>query len=148
MSPVIHVTAASLALIIGMIVLAMPKGTRRHRLFGRGYVALMLAVNVAALTIYEDSTSGFGVFHYLALVSLVTIAVGIGFVIFRRSIRQWRLMHAHMMAWSYVGLAAAATGQAGTSLVGNAGWPIAATLFVGGILVQMQVPRAAGFAPR
>jgi len=146
MSAGLHVLAASLALIVGLIVFALPKGTQRHRFFGRGYLALMLLVNGAALTIYEDSESGFGVFHYLALVSPATVAAGFAFVYFRRRFRHWRLMHAHTMAWSYVGLAAAATGQAGTSLVDNAVWPILITFAIGGVLIQVWVPRAAGFA--
>lgn len=141
----IHVTAASLALIIGMLVFLVRKGTRHHRRLGRTYLLLMLFVNGAALTIYNDSPDGFGVFHILAFVSLATIGCGVAFVMFKRRLANWRPLHAHTMAWSYVGLAAAAAGQAGTALFSDAGWPIIATFVVGGIFVQVGVANALGW---
>lgn len=142
----IHVTAAILALVVGILVFLTQKGSRRHRMLGRGYLILMLFVNVAALTIYDDSEGGFGVFHILALVSLTTIGAGFVVVRLRRRFPNWRIAHAQMMSWSYVGLAAAATGQLGTSLFNEPGWPIMATFVVGGILVQIGVARAMGFS--
>ena len=72
-----HVTAALGALVVGGRRLrGCPKGTTRHRLMGAGYAVLLLAVNVAALSLYQGATR-FSVFHVLALISLATLAVGL-----------------------------------------------------------------------
>ncbi len=140
MMSAVHVIAASLALIVGLVVIFTGKGSGRHRLLGRVYLVLMLFVNGAALTIY--GSGGFGIFHGLALVSLATIGAGFAAVRFRQRFANWRMTHAQMMSWSFVGLAAAATCQLGTSLFNEPGWPIIVTFVVGGILVQFGVARA------
>lgn len=138
----LHVLAASCALATGLAVFVSRKGTARHRWLGRVYLALMLVVNGSALTIFRDAGGGFGVFHYLALVSLATLTAAYGSFLLRRRARNWQPFHAHMMAWSYVGLAAAAAGQAGTHYFGNAWAPIVGVLVVGGLLISRRVPAA------
>lgn len=69
-----HIVAAVSALLVGAAVLLSPKGTRTHRRIGTVYVVALVLVNVAALSLHREST--FGVFHGLAIASLVTIAVG------------------------------------------------------------------------
>jgi uncharacterized membrane protein len=49
-------------------------GTHTHRVIGTVYVLALVLVDVAALSLHRENT--FGVFHALAVVSLVTIAVG------------------------------------------------------------------------
>jgi uncharacterized membrane protein len=70
-----HIVAAVSALLVGAAVLLSPKGTRTHRRIGTAYVVALVLVNVAALSLHREST--FGVFHALAVASLVTIAVGL-----------------------------------------------------------------------
>ena len=70
-----HVVAASSALLAGAAVLVLPKGTHTHRVIGTLYVLALVLVNVAALSLHRENA--FGVFHALAVVSLVTIAVGL-----------------------------------------------------------------------
>lgn len=106
---VVHVTAALSALVVGAAVFALPKGTTRHRAMGGTYATLLLAVNVAALSLYREDA--FSVFHVLAFISLATLAVGIvPFLLGRRSPRLY-VIHAYCMTWSYAGLLAAGFGQ-------------------------------------
>jgi uncharacterized membrane protein len=70
-----HVVAAVSALVLGAAVLLLPKGTHTHRAIGTVYVLALVLVNVAALSLHREGT--FGVFHALAVVSLVTVAVGL-----------------------------------------------------------------------
>jgi uncharacterized membrane protein len=70
-----HVGAAVLALAMGLAVLVRRKGGTSHVVVGRLYLAAMLAVNVPALLL-DDATGGVGPFHVLAVVSLVTMALG------------------------------------------------------------------------
>ena len=70
-----HVVAAVSALLAGAAVLLVPKGTHSHRVIGTVYVLALVVVNVAALSLHRENT--FGVFHALAVASVVTIAVGL-----------------------------------------------------------------------
>jgi uncharacterized membrane protein len=104
-----HVTAALSALLVGAAVFAVPKGTSRHRIMGAGYAVLLLAVNVAALSLRREDA--FSVFHVLALISLGTLAAGlVPFLLGQRSPRLY-VIHAYCMTWSYAGLLAAGFGQ-------------------------------------
>ncbi|MBM3502540.1 MAG: DUF2306 domain-containing protein [Alphaproteobacteria bacterium] len=139
----LHLSVAVVALVAGAVVVWLPKGTRSHRWIGRLYVATMALVNGSALTIYEISGAP-TVFHALAIVSLVSIGCGLGMALLRRRIRWWRPTHAYFMAWSYAGLAAAATGQLGQLLGFGALAPVLGTLLIAGGLVHGLVPRALG----
>ena len=70
-----HVVAALTALLAGVAVLLLPKGTHTHRAIGTAYVLALVLVNVAALSLHRQNV--FGVFHVLAVASLATIAVGL-----------------------------------------------------------------------
>jgi len=48
-----HLFAALLALLLGSAVLMQPKGTPRHKLLGRIWVALMAAVALSSFWIFE-----------------------------------------------------------------------------------------------
>jgi uncharacterized membrane protein len=100
----VHLLCATLAVAAGAAVVLSRKGTRRHRWLGRAYAGLMVAVNATALWIYE-LFGGFGVFHWLALFSLLTVLLG--YVPARRRRPGWRVRHACFMSGSYVGLIAA-----------------------------------------
>ena len=70
-----HVVAAFSALAAGAAVLPLPKGTHTHRVIGTIYVTALVLANVAALSLHRENV--FGVFHALAVVSLLTIAAGL-----------------------------------------------------------------------
>src|SRR5262245_65904896 len=100
-----HLAPALAALLLGALVLLERKGTPAHRAIGASYVMAMLLTNLTALAIYR-LTGRFGPFHALALASPATVALGLRAVIRRR--QGWLHTHYHCMAWSYVGLLAAA----------------------------------------
>ncbi len=106
-----HFATALLALSSGAVVVFGRKGTRFHRNLGRVYFGSMLALNISALSIY-DLFGGFGAFHFAALVSLVTVVLGVRSAWMRHA--NWRFSHAYWMSWSYVGLVAAAVAESAT----------------------------------
>ena len=99
-----HLIVAVAALVAGTVVVLTTKGTRRHVISGRVYLLTMLAVNASAFMIYE-LYSGFGLFHWAATFSLITVLAG--YVSARRRNPGWKIRHAYFMSGSYVGLLAA-----------------------------------------
>jgi len=58
-----HLIVSILAMISGIMVLGMQKGTRRHRQLGYLYAVSMLLVNLTAFMIYR-LFGGFGIFYF------------------------------------------------------------------------------------
>lgn len=110
-----HHLSAWLALASGAVVLFSRKGTRWHKRWGWTYFISMVLMNLTALFIYRLSGS-FGVFHYFALGSLGTLVAALLPVRTRRTKANWVKAHANLMAWSYVGLVAAAASEVTTRL--------------------------------
>jgi uncharacterized membrane protein len=100
---------ASLA--FGLSVFLMRKGTSRHKLIGKCYVGVMLGLNLTAFGIYKVF-GGFGLFHWLAVLSLATLIPAYLAVLFRTKIKTWLSYHYEFMAWSYIGLLAATSNEA------------------------------------
>lgn len=141
----LHVTAASVALLVGSGVLWLPKGGAVHRASGAGYVLALVVVDVAALLLHRADV--FGVFHGLAVVSLSTLAVGLLPMLAGKTSRRTLNVHAYCMTWSYAGLVAAGVGQLAavfaedlSPLVVPA--VIIATLGVSGAAIHTRVPLA------
>ena len=139
----IHLIFASLALVMGAMVLLLRKGTRHHRTIGHFYFTSMLALNLTALFIY-NLFGRFGPFHALAIVSLVTLLGGMIPNIARWPRKIWLEFHAIFMLWSYVGLLAAAVAEVTSRLPGLPFAPavIAPSLIVsviGGVLIHTRV---------
>ena len=103
-----HVAAALAALAFGAVVLLERKGTRAHRILGAAYVIALVITNGTALGVYR-LTGAFGPFHALALIGLAVLVRGVVAVLRRRP--GWLLTHYYSMAWSYVGLLAAACAE-------------------------------------
>ena len=99
-----HLSVAILAIGLGVAVIVCRKGTRVHKWLGRGYLFMMIAVNVTAFVIYEVF-GGFGMFHWMALFSLLTVLAG--YIPVRMRSRDWKAPHAYFMSGSFVGLIAA-----------------------------------------
>lgn len=139
-----HLSAAIVAIVIGIWVFASPKGTTRHRVLGGIYVGLLVLLDVAALSLHREAV--FGPFHMLAILSLATILVAIGLMVLTRRPPAIVATHAFMMSWSYAGLISAGMGQFAVQLhVNGTGvvWTvILATLLIAGIVIQIRVPRA------
>ena len=138
-----HVVAALTALLAGVAVLLLPKGTHTHRAIGTAYVLALVLVNVAALSLHRQNL--FGVFHVLAVASLATIAVGLSPLLVGKRSPRVIATHAFCMTWSYAGLAAAGCGQLAVA-VGHdlAAWVvpvvISAVLSIGGVVIFGRVP--------
>lgn len=107
----IHTLLGFLALFSGWVVFLQPKGTRWHVRVGRVYVYSMLGLNLTAFGIYE-LFGRFGIFHWFALVSLVTLIGGMLPMYLKRHVQHWIYYHYHFMAWSYLGLLAATSNEA------------------------------------
>ncbi len=142
-----HVLAASLALLVGAAVLLSPKGTHRHRVVGTVYSLALVLVNAAALSLHRENT--FGVFHVLAVASLVTIVVGLLPLLLGKRSPPVIATHAYCMTWSYVGLVAAGCGQLVVAVGdGDGGWVvpvvIGTVLCIGGVVIFGRVPSTVG----
>lgn len=137
----IHLLSALLAMLAGGVVLLSHKGGRWHRQVGYLYVGAMLVVNATAFTIFRV-TGHFGPFHWLALVSLASLAGGMVPALARGRIRGWLYWHYYFMSWSVVGLYAAFWAETFTRLLPmHVFWPVvvgatAATTAVGARLIR------------
>ena len=109
----VHLIAALSALALGALVLFRPKGDGVHRLLGYAYALAMLTVNATALLIYR-LTGRFNFLHVFAVISLVTLLIGLSFPIRRRPAGTWLPFHYHFMGWSYIGLTAALVAESST----------------------------------
>ena len=137
-----HVVAAVSALLVGATVLLLPKGTPIHRAIGAVYVVALVLVDVAALSLHREST--FGVFHALAVASLVTIAVGLAPLLLGRRSPPVVATHAYCMTWSYAGLVAAGCGQLAVAVGQGDGAAvpvvIGTVLAISGVVIFGRVP--------
>jgi len=140
-----HVLAAVTALVAGAVVLRLPKGIGPHRLAGSVYVVCLVTVDLAALSVHREAT--FGVFHALAVLSLLTIAAGLLPLLLGSRSPVALNMHAYCMTWSYAGLVAAGCGQLAVTFTSRFGaWMvptvIGTVLAVSGLLIFRRVPPA------
>lgn len=138
-----HLLLAVLAIVAGTLVVLAKKGTRRHRWLGRIYVGMMIAVNVTAFLIYE-LFGGFGLFHWMALFSLLTLLIG--YVSVRSRSGGWKVRHAYFMSGSYVGLIAALAAEILTRtpwlpFFGAVAVASISVIFVGIMLMFRYIPR-------
>ncbi|MEH6656105.1 DUF2306 domain-containing protein [Leeuwenhoekiella marinoflava] len=99
----IHTVFSVLALISGAVVIIQTKGTITHKRYGYTYFISMLILIATSFMIF-DLFEGFGAYHVLAIVSLVTLFLGMFFPLFKRNYRGWLIQHYMWMSYSYVGL--------------------------------------------
>ena len=138
-----HILAAISALLAGAAVLPLPKGTRSHRKIGAIYVLALVLVDVAALSLHRENA--FGVFHALAVTSLLTIAVGLSPLFLGKRSPMVIATHAYCMTWSYAGLVAAGCGQLAVTVGQDFGaWVVPVTigtvLSISGVVIFGRVP--------
>jgi len=117
------------AMLFGAAVIFIRKGTRKHRWMGRSYVAMMLGLNGTALLNYE-LYGRFGPFHWMVLASLATVVAG--FVPTWHKAPGWIYRHAYFMAWSYIGLMAAAVAEVASRVPG---WSFGPSVFISSVVV-------------
>ena len=110
----IHTIACIVALPGGLAVLALRKGTPRHRRWGKAYVVAMVIGSVTSLGLYAPIAGiepGFNRFHWLALATLAALAVA--YVGARRQHKAlWAYLHPAGMVISYYMLIGALINEA------------------------------------
>ena len=88
----VHLSAALAALILGIAVFLLRKGSVAHRMFGRAWVGLML---VTAISTYWIRGSGsFSWIHGLSVISLVALVFAVYFAVAGNIRRHQRIMKA------------------------------------------------------
>lgn len=98
----IHLIVSIIALITGLVVLITTKGTKRHKQIGYIYAISMILLNITAFMIYR-LFGKFGIFHWFAVISLLTLFAGIYPVLAKKS-KNYLLLHFNYMYWSVVGV--------------------------------------------
>ncbi len=110
----IHTLTCIIALPAGLAVLAMRKGTPRHRRLGKWYVVAMVVGSITSLGLYAPIAGiepGFNRFHWLALATLVALAIA--YVGARRQQKAlWAYLHPAGMVISYYMLIGALINEA------------------------------------
>ncbi len=101
----IHLIFSIIALITGTLVLLKTKGTIAHKRIGYVYAVSMLGLIITAFMIYH-LYGKFGIFHWLAILSLFTLLSGM-IPILTRQPENYISMHYNFMYWSVIGLYAA-----------------------------------------
>ena len=143
----IHFVLAIGALVSGGVAVVLRKGDGIHRLIGFVYALMMFGMLGTAMLIY-NLDGEFGPFHVLAIISTATLVGGLVPALLRRpGGGRWIVSHAFFMAWSYVGLLAAAAAETLTRMPDAPFWGavVAAssiTVAVGAFVIARTVPRA------
>ena len=95
----LHLAGAVISFIAGTMLLAMKKGTARHKLLGRIFMAAMMLTAAASFTITSVNPGSFSPIHILSVITLATLPMA--FLAQRRgNIRA----HARGMILNYGGL--------------------------------------------
>lgn len=141
----LHILAAVIAIVTGLWVVLNTKGTRRHRRVGYVYVVSMVTLNVSSFFIFK-LTGEFSPFHVAAFLSLATVIAGFVPVYRRRPVQGWLHMHLQFMAWSYIGLLAAAAAEAAVRIPETRFWwavivSSVAIMMAGAIILARHRPR-------
>jgi uncharacterized membrane protein len=98
----IHLISSIIALITGVFVLTTTKGTKTHKQIGYIYVISMIILNITAFMIYR-LFGKFGIFHWFAILSFLTLVLGI-YPVLVKNFKNYLLVHFNYMYWSVVGL--------------------------------------------
>lgn len=98
----IHLVFSIIALITGLLVLILTKGTKSHKQIGYVYSLSMVIVNLTAFQIYK-LYGKFGIFHWFAVISCLTLIAGL-YPVFTKKSKNYLLTHFNFMYWSVVGL--------------------------------------------
>ena len=94
----VHVAAAMLALVVGVVIFLLPKGTGFHRLLGWTWVSAMIVVAATSIAMIADMRSGINALHIFTVVTVVSLWSGLT-GIRRGNVQQ----HAGSMVGLYIG---------------------------------------------
>lgn len=107
-----HTAAAILAILSGLAILMLRKGTARHRLIGKVYVASIVSMSILSWFIREINDGAFSIFHLISIQTLLLVAAGLACLRWRASLAQWYVWHLRFMLYSYVTLIVTGIAQA------------------------------------
>lgn len=99
----IHFIASLFALVFGTLILVLTKGTKKHITYGRLYGLSMLVVLATAFMIYR-LWGAWGVFHWVAVLSSVTLLAGFLPVLIKQPAHHYISLHYSFMYWSVMGV--------------------------------------------
>lgn len=99
----IHFIFSIFALLLGTTVLWLPKGFYPHKIIGRLYTLSMLVVLITAFMSYRLFGS-WGIFHWIAVVSTLTLVCGLIPILTKRPVNNYRSLHFNFMYWSVMGV--------------------------------------------
>jgi len=102
----IHLVFSIVALITGTLVLLKKKGSKTHKKIGYVYSISMVGLIITAFMLYNLFGS-FGIFHWLAIVSTLTLAGGMIPILSKKPVDGYIALHWNFMYWSVMGLYAA-----------------------------------------
>lgn len=94
----LHVAAAVLALVVGVVIFLLPKGTGFHRTLGWTWVSSMIVVAATSVAMIADLKTGVNALHVFTAMTVVSLWAGLT-GIRRGDVRQ----HAGSMIGLYVG---------------------------------------------
>jgi uncharacterized membrane protein len=103
----IHTVLALSGIVVGLVQLLRPKRGAGHRARGYAFVYAMLIADGTAMLIFQF-TGKFNILHAGAIVNLVCVVLGVVPVLRSPRRANWKNQHYYFIAWSYVGLLAAA----------------------------------------
>ncbi|WP_052695445.1 hypothetical protein [Hymenobacter sp. AT01-02] len=138
----LHLVAALASLILGTAVLLLAKRGALHKRFGYGYVGSMTLMLTTSFAIYRQY-HGFGIFHVAALLSSVTLVLGMAPVLRKKPVRSWRQLHYSFMYLSVLELYVALVAEVLVRLPGLHFWEVASFS-----LLAVMLPGAALFNHR
>ena len=128
----IHLITGMVALVTGAWALYVPKRSRTHRRVGYVYAVSMVIMLITSFRIYALFGS-FGVFHWLALISTLTLIGGMFPVLLRWPAGSFMVYHFSFMYWSVVGLYMAFFGELAARVPTIMGWRGDVSLLPAGI---------------
>lgn len=94
----LHVAAALLGLVVGAVILLLPKGTGFHRMLGWAWVSTMIVVAATSIAMIADFRTGINALHVFTAMTVISLWAGL------TGIRRGRVrQHAGSMVGLYVG---------------------------------------------
>ena len=97
----VHLAAALLAVVAGVMQLLSRKGTARHRIMGYGWVSLMLAAAVSAIFIREINDGAFSMVHLFVPLTFFGL-FGLIYHIRQRNIKRHRRIAALLFCFALI----------------------------------------------
>ncbi|WP_461170515.1 DUF2306 domain-containing protein [Arthrobacter sp. Z1-15] len=97
----LHVLTVTAALVSGIMVLVLPKGSVAHKRLGWLYLASTVVMALSSFGIYE-LRSGPSLFHAVSVTMLITVGLGVYQPLRRKRSSTWLFWHLLLLQISYV----------------------------------------------